>query len=136
MNAAFYETLFLDGRANSLEEQALGPFINPIEHGLKNHQAIVEVIHNDSNYRQQFNNVFTIQANEIAIDHVVKAIASYERTLISGNSLFDRYLFGRDHSVLSDSAERGSRDFPTERSLCHLSRNILEQCLIYRQPFL
>jgi cytochrome c peroxidase len=37
----------------------------------------------------------------------VKAIASYERTLVSGDSLFDRYLFGRDHSVLSASAERG-----------------------------
>jgi cytochrome c peroxidase len=107
VNAAFYETLFLDGRANSLEDQALGPFVNAIEHGLESHQAIVDVVQHDSTYNQQFKNVFSIQASDITIDHVVKAIASYERTLISGDSPFDRYLFGRDHSTLSTSAERG-----------------------------
>ncbi|NOS75718.1 MAG: cytochrome-c peroxidase [Methyloglobulus sp.] len=107
VNAAFYETLFLDGRANSLEDQALGPFVNPIEHGLESHQAIVDVVQHDSTYSQRFKNVFSIQASDITIDHVVKAIASYERTLVSGDSPFDRYLFGRDHSTLSTSAERG-----------------------------
>ena len=63
LNAAFYETLFLDGRANSLEDQALGPFVNPIEHGLESHQAIVDVIQKDSTYTQQFNKVFAVQAN-------------------------------------------------------------------------
>lgn len=107
VNAAFFETLFLDGRANSLETQALGPLVNPIEHGLENHQAIIDVIRNDANYIQQFKKVFTIETNQIAIEQVAKAIASFERTLISGNSPFDRYLFGRDHSALSSSAERG-----------------------------
>jgi cytochrome c peroxidase len=107
VNAAFYKTLFLDGRANSLEQQAFGPFVNSIEHGLKNYQAIVDVVQHDTRYPQQFNKVFAIQANGITIDDVVKAIASYERTLISGDSAFDRYLFGRDHSILSSSAERG-----------------------------
>jgi cytochrome c peroxidase len=50
VNAAFYQTQFLDGRANSLEEQALGPFVNPIEHGLTSHQTIVDVIRQDANY--------------------------------------------------------------------------------------
>ena len=107
INAAFYDTLFLDGRADSLESQALGPLLNPIEHGLLNHQAMVDIVQHDSTYAQQFNKVFAVQANNIDIDHVVKAIASYERTLVSGDSLFDRYLFGRDHSALSASAERG-----------------------------
>jgi len=107
VNAAFFNTLFLDGRANSLEEQALGPLINPIEHGLESHQLIVDVILNDTNYIQQFEKVFDIKKDEITIQHVSKAIASFERTLISGDSPFDRYLFGRDHSVLSSSAERG-----------------------------
>jgi cytochrome c peroxidase len=121
LNAAFYETLFLDGRANSLENQALGPFVNPIEHGLLNHQAIVDVVQNDSIYAQQFKKVFAVQKNEINIDYVTKAIASYERTLISGDSLFDRYLFGRDHSVLSDNAERGLEIFKNKGNCvtCH-----------------
>ena len=107
VNAAFFNTLFLDGRVNSLEEQALGPLVNPIEHGLESHQLIVDVILNDTNYIQQFKKVFDIKKDEITIQHVSKAIASFERTLISGDSLFDRHLFGRDHSALSSSAERG-----------------------------
>lgn len=107
MNAAFFETLFVDGRASSLEDQALGPFVNPTEHGLESHQAIVDVVQKDSTYSQQFKKVFAVQANDIVIDHVVKAIASYERTLVSGDSPFDRYLFGWDHTALSESAERG-----------------------------
>ncbi len=121
INAAFYGTLFLDGRAESLERQALGPFVNPIEHGLESHQAIVDVVQHDSTYPQQFNKVFSVQAKNIGIDHIVKAIASYERTLVSGDSLFDRYLFGRDHSVLSASAERGLGVFKNKGNCvtCH-----------------
>lgn len=121
LNAAFYDTLFLDGRANSLEAQALGPFVNPIEHGLPNHQAIVDVVQNDATYPQQFNKGFAIQTKDITIHDVAKALASFERTLISGDSLFDRYLFGRDHSVLSASAERGLTIFKNKGNCvtCH-----------------
>jgi len=111
VNAAFYQTQFLDGRANSLEEQALGPFVNPIEHGLANHQAIVDVIRQDANYIQQFSKVFHVSADAVTINHVVKAIAGFERTLIAGNSPFDRYYFGMDQSAISMSAARGSRIF-------------------------
>ncbi len=111
VNAAFYTRLFLDGRAPSLEKQALGPFVNPIEHGLQDHQQIVDVVRRDAGYREQFHNVFGITAKQITIDHVVKAIASFERTLIAGDSPFDRYYFGRDRTALSDSAARGLRIF-------------------------
>jgi len=111
VNSAFYQTQFLDGRANSLEEQALGPFVNPIEHGLTSHQAIIDVIRQDADYIKQFNTVFNVPADAVTIDHVVKAIASFERTLIAGNSEFDRYYFGMDQSAISESAARGSRIF-------------------------
>lgn len=121
INAAFFETLFVEGRASSLEDQALVPFTNPIEHGLKSHQAIVDIVQKDSIYIQRFKKVSALQANEIAIGHVVKAIASYERTLVSGDSSFDRYLFGRDHTALSDSAERGLGIFKRKGNclVCH-----------------
>jgi cytochrome c peroxidase len=121
MNAAFFENLFLDGRASSLENQALAPFVNPIEHGLESHQAIVDIVQHDSTYTQQFNKVFALQSNDITIDYVVKAIASYERTLISGDSPFDRYLYGRDHTTLSESAERGLGIFKRKGNclVCH-----------------
>jgi cytochrome c peroxidase len=121
INAAFFETLFLDGRADSLEAQVLGPMLNPIEHGLQDQQLIVDLIRQDRSYTEAFSKGFAIKADEINISHVTKAIASYERTLISGDSLFDRYLFGRDHSVLSASAERGLGVFKNKGNCvtCH-----------------
>lgn len=111
INSAFYKTLFLDGRANSLEDQALGPFTNPVEHGLNDYSKIIKIIQTDSAYLALFKQVFQLQAKDISIDYVAKAIASFERTLVSGNSLFDQYYFGRDHSKLSESAARGLRIF-------------------------
>lgn len=111
VNSVFYETFFHDGRAGSLEDQALGPFTNPIEHGLQDHQFIVDVVRNDADYRQRFQDVFGLSANNIDISTIVKAIASFERTLIAGNSPFDQFFFGRNKSAISASAARGSRVF-------------------------
>lgn len=111
VNAALYDSFFVDGRAGSLEQQALGPLTNPIEHGLSSHQAVIKVIRKDSDYRQAFKQVFGIKKYFINIDHVTKAIASYERTLVYGNSAFDRFFFKADQTALSESAKRGSRVF-------------------------
>jgi cytochrome c peroxidase len=111
MNAAFYQTQFLDGRENSLENQVLELFINPIEHGLKNHQAIVDMTKQNAHYGEQFKKVFNVSTDTITINHVTKAIASFEWTLIAGNSPFDHYYFGMDQSAISASAARSSRIF-------------------------
>jgi len=107
VNAAFFETLFVDGRANSLEQQSLQPMLNPIEHGLKNEQEILETVLQSSYYRQQIQQVFSVTAAEINVTHIEKALASFERTLIAGNSKFDQYYFAQDRSQLSASAARG-----------------------------
>lgn len=111
VNAAFYQSYFLDGREPSLEAQSLGPFLNSVEHGLKDFRKILSVIRTDSYYPQKFRQVFDVPVNQITIQHVAKAIASFERTLIAGNSLFDQYYFGMDHSKLTESAARGLRLF-------------------------
>ena len=111
VNAAFYETFFHDGRAGSLEDQALGPFTNPIEHGLKDHQFIVDIVRNDVDYQKRFKDVFGLSANSITINSIVKAIASFERTLIAGNAPFDQFFFAGKQSALTASAARGSRVF-------------------------
>jgi len=111
VNAAFYASLFLDGRRDSLENQALDPLLNPTEHGLHNHQPIVDIVVNHSTYPALFEKSFAIQPQKITITHVTKAIASYERTLISGNAPFDRYFFASDRKALSDSAARGLKIF-------------------------
>lgn len=121
INAAYYDDYFLDGRAESLEEQALGPFINSVEHGLTDYKKIINTIRLDTSYPAMFQQVFDVSVNQISIQHVVKAIASFERTLVAGNSLFDQYYFGRDHSKLSDSAARGLRIFKRKGNCvtCH-----------------
>jgi cytochrome c peroxidase len=107
INAAYYTSQFWDGRRPSLEEQAKDPFVNPIEHGLKNHEPILQTIRSDPTYPAAFKTVFGVEAKGITIDHVVKAIAAFERTVISGDSPFDRYLYGNDKSAMSASAIRG-----------------------------
>lgn len=121
INAAFYQTQFLDGRENTLEAQALGPMVNPVEHGLKDHQAILEIVRQDPNYLSLMTRVFNIQPQELTTDHIGKAIASFERTLIAGDSPFDRYYFGMDQSAISESAARGSRVFRRKGNcaVCH-----------------
>lgn len=111
MNSAFYQSFFVDGRSKSLEEQALGPLTNPIEHGLKDLQALVKIVSADADYQAAFKEIFNRTPTEITPSDIGKAIASFERTLIAGNSAFDRYYFGRDKTQLSNSAARGLRIF-------------------------
>jgi cytochrome c peroxidase len=121
VNSAFYSSFFHDGRAASLEEQALGPFTNPIEHGLGNHNFIIDLVKKDANYVEKFKHVFNVSRENISVNLVAKAIASFERTLINGNSLFDQYFYARNHKILSESAARGSRIFKRKGncSNCH-----------------
>jgi cytochrome c peroxidase len=107
INAAYYDSQFWDGRRPSLEEQAKDPFLNPVEQGLTSHEQILETIRKDASYPAEFRSVFGIEPKDITIDHVVKAIASFERTVISGDSPFDRYLYGGDKTAMSESAIRG-----------------------------
>jgi cytochrome c peroxidase len=114
INAAYYEAQFWDGRRPSLEEQAKDPFVNPIEHGLTSHEPILETIRKDASYHALFRSVFGIEPKNITIDHVVKAIAAFERTVISGDSPFDRYLYGGDKTAMSESAIRGLEIYRTK----------------------
>lgn len=113
-NAVYYESQFWDGRRESLEEQAKDPFVNPVEHGLKSHEPILDIIRKDSAYSDKFKKVFGVSPDKITIDHVVMAIASFERTLIHGNSPFDRYLYGKDSNAMSPAAVRGLEIFRTK----------------------
>jgi len=121
INAAYYTSQFWDGRRPSLEEQAKDPFLNPIEHGLKSHDPIIAIVREDPAYPAEFRKVFNISPQEITIDHVVKAIASFERTVVAGDSPFDRYLYGGDKSALSPAAIRGLDTYRTKARCqdCH-----------------
>ena len=121
LNAVYYTTQFWDGRVKTLEEQAKAPFINPVEHGLKSHDPIITIIKSDPEYLKEFKKVFGVKPEEITIDHVVKAIAAFERTLVSGDSPFDRYMYGQDKTAMSEAAIRGLEIYRTKARCqdCH-----------------
>jgi len=104
-NSAFHSVQFWDGRAKDLEEQAKGPITNPIEMGMKDHDQAIARLKKIPGYVDAFKKVFG--KNGLTIDNVAKAIATYERTLLTHNSTFDRWLKG-DNKAISESAKRGA----------------------------
>ncbi len=114
VNAAYYTSQFWDGRAKDLEEQAKGPFTNPVEHGLKDFGPILAVCSSDPYYKTMFKKVFGVPPTAITIDHVTAAIAAFERTIVSGNSPFDRYLYQGDEQAISQAAKRGLEIYRTK----------------------
>jgi cytochrome c peroxidase len=114
--------VFWDGRAASLEEQAKGPIQNPIEMS-NTHKNVVATLNALPGYRSQFEHVFG--SPEITIDNVAKAIAAFERVIISGNSPWDRFMKG-DQTALSEEARRGRDLFQTKANCirCHAGFNL------------
>lgn len=108
-NAAFHSVQFWDGRAKSLEEQAKGPMVNAVEMGMPNHQAVMERIAAIPGYRTTFAKVFGSK-DALTIQNAVKAIAAYERTLITPNTPYDRFVRG-DKKALSTQAQAGMKLF-------------------------
>jgi cytochrome c peroxidase len=123
INAAYHRFQFWDGRADSLEEQALGPIANPIEMNLPIAEA-VERIGNVSGYQQQFEAVFGEPVNST---NLAMAIAAFERSVLSGDAPFDRYAAG-DDAALSQQAQLGRRLFfgKANCSSCHSGPNFTD----------
>ena len=116
INAAYSELQFWDGRAERLEGQALGPIQNPIEmdHKLDDCVRKLNLI---PGYREQFRKIFN---SDVTPENIAKAIASFERTVLSGNAPYDQFKAG-NKSALSESAQRGMKVFfgKGHCSACH-----------------
>jgi cytochrome c peroxidase len=126
VNRAFSTSQFWDGRAGSLEEQAKGPMIDSLEMGNRSHEDIVARLKAVETYRRLFMEAFGTE--DWTIDHVAKAIATFERTLLSGNSPFDRYRRG-DESAMSPAARRGFELFSGKARCitCHKGFNFTDE---------
>ena len=117
-NAAFNSVQFWDGRAATLEDQAKGPVVNPVEMGMSNLGAAIDRIAAIPGYKAYFDAAFG-RGDSVTIDNAAKAIAAYERTLITPNSPYDRYV-GGDTKALSAAAVRGMKLFEsTGCGSCH-----------------
>ena len=75
--------------------------------GLKDHEPILEIVRTDPEYAELFKNVFSKTGDQITMTEVKQALATFQRTLIGGNSPFDRYYFGGDKEAMSPAAIRG-----------------------------
>ena len=127
INRAFSSAQFWDGRAATLEEQSVGPFANPIEHGFKDHDELVAKVKSIAGYSPLFERAFGSPA--ITTDLIGKAIASFQRTLLSGNSNYDRFTMGNEEQALSATAQNGLRVFLGKGQClrCHFGFNFADE---------
>lgn len=107
INSAYFTRLFWDGRSPDLEDQSQHPFVNPVEMGLKDHQPILKIVRSDPDYTKAFKAVFGKSGEAITMKEVMQAIASFERTVVAGDSPFDRYWFGGDKKAMTPAQVRG-----------------------------
>lgn len=126
INRLFSDVQFWDGRAKDLEAQAHGPLTNPVEMALPNHDAVVAIVKKSKDYSGLFQKAFG--SDEVNMTRIAQAIASYERTVVSGNSPYDRYQAG-DKDALSASAVRGMEIFNGKGNckVCHSGFNFTDE---------
>jgi len=120
LNVAYDASLgWRDRNLRTLEEQMLGPLLHPRELGLGGReQAVTHELAADEGMAREFAVAFPGNNEPVTFDNVVRAIAAYERTLIAGNSPFDRYVFAGEHRALSDRQKAGMQLFFSERAGC------------------
>ena len=120
LNVIFNSGQFWDGRVESLEQQVAMPLINPDEMGNASTADVVKRVRAIPGYALRFQQVF---AGPVTVDGISKAVAAFERTLLSANAPFDRYMAG-DHNALSESARRGMFLF-SGKARCAVCHNFL-----------
>jgi cytochrome c peroxidase len=121
-NTAFQSVLFWDGRAASLEEQAKGPMVNPLEMGMPSLTEVEGRVRQDDDYQAAFQAVFG-GGEAITIDRIAEAIAAYERTLITPDSPYDRFVRG-ELDALTPAQQRGMSLFQNLGCVqCHSGPN-------------
>lgn len=121
-NAAFQAVLFWDGRSPSLEDQAMGPPLNPIEMGMPSGDAVAQRVRENAGYREPFDLAFG-KGTPITFERIAQAIAAYERTLITPDAPYDRFVRG-DRAALMPAQLRGMALFQTTGCIaCHSGAN-------------
>jgi cytochrome c peroxidase len=126
LNRLFSKEQFWDGRAEDLEAQALGPLTNPVEMAMPAHTDVEKQLRGIPGYAPLFEKAFG--SKEITIARAVQAIASYERTVLTGDSPYDRYTAG-DKAAMSAAAGRGMELFNGKANCkaCHSGFNFTDE---------
>lgn len=125
LNLAWGKSFFWDGRADSLEVQAKGPIENPMEMN-SSMPMVVERLNKIEGYRNWFSKAFP--KDGLTENTILKAIATYERTLVSTEAPFDRWVSG-DEKAISDKAKKGFQVFTGKGNCvsCHTGWNFTDE---------
>ena len=123
LNAFQQIAQFWDGRAATVEEQAMGPVLNPIEHGFAEEARAVAALKKDPATVAEFEKVFPGEADPVNLQNIGRAIGAFERTLVT-TSRFDRFLAGEE-TALTDAEKQGLLDFvETGCTTCHMGKTV------------
>lgn len=124
VNVTYSTFLFWDGRASGLEEQALAPILNLDEMAMPSPAELESRLNRIPGYREQFQCVF---GTDVTAANVGKALAAFQRTILSGNAPYDRFKAG-EADALSESAQRGMKLFSNKAhcSACHSGPNFTD----------
>ena len=126
-NVAYQRLLFHDGREFTLEDQMISPLTNPGEMGNPSIGYVVDKVRRLPGYAEQFRQAF---GEEVGVATLGKALASYERTLLSANSPFDRWHFAGDAAAVSDAAKAGFKIF-TGKGQCFACHTVNKDAALF-----
>jgi cytochrome c peroxidase len=127
-NAAYNVAQFWDGRAADLQEQAAGPPLNPIEMGCKSFDEIIAKLQSDTLLKARFDSIYE---EGITQNSITDAIAEFEKTLITPNSPFDKYLQG-DENAITENQKKGYAAFKRVGcASCHVGESMGGQSFEY-----
>lgn len=116
-NSAFHSVQFWDGRVDLLEDQAKGPVTNPVEMGVPEIEQAMNKVRAIPGYEAYFDKAFG--KDSMTVDNAAKAVAAFERTLITPNSAYDKYVKG-DKKAMTEQQVRGMQTFASTGCVsCH-----------------
>jgi cytochrome c peroxidase len=117
-NVGFMTSYYWDGRASSLEAQAMSQLLNPLDMGMKDEAYVTARLRSIGGYQRYFTDAFGA-ADAVTAENAVRAIAAFERSLVNGDAPYDRFVHG-DRSALSEQQVRGMELFRSAGcSRCH-----------------
>lgn len=121
VNVAYNAVLtWSNPQMTELERQALVPLYgeHPVELGLREGDGFLSMLQSDAKYQELFERAFPEPAGRFTIANVTRAIACFERSIISARSAWDRYHYGRDDNAVSEAAKRGEVLFFSRQLSC------------------
>lgn len=126
VNRLYGQAQLWHGKSPSLEAQAINPLHKPVRMGMPSYEAEVAKLNAIAGYRERFRNVF---GTDVTLDGLAKAIAAFERTILSGNSPADRFDMGGEEHAISESAQRGLTLFQGKArcTRCHSGFNFTDE---------